>query len=109
MDILTQTCKDAPPPLVLDNFFNVLGLSASTEMKLVQRVETLDSDTLRKYADSFSGLGCITGVEYRIQLDPTHQPVVHPPCRVPVKLRSILIDEDELKRMECLEVIETVR
>ena len=31
---------------VLDNVSNILGLSASTEMKLVQRVETLDSDTL---------------------------------------------------------------
>ena len=76
-------------------------------MKLVQRVETLASDTLRKYADTFSGLGCITDVEYHMQLDPTHRPVVHPPCRVPIKLRSKI--KEELKRMEHLKVIELVR
>lgn len=59
---------------VLDNVSNVLGLNASTEMKLVQRVETLTNDTLHKYADTFSGLGCITNVEYHIQLDPTINP-----------------------------------
>ena len=64
---------------VLDNVSNVLGLCTSTDMKLVQRVETLDNDTLRKYADTFSGLGCITDVEYHIQLDPTHKPVAYPP------------------------------
>ena len=92
---------------VLDNVSNVLGLTASTEMKLVQRVETLANDILRKYADTFSGLGCITDVEYHIQLDPTHRPVIHPPRRVPVKLRSKL--KEELLRMERLGVIEPVR
>jgi len=78
---------------VLDNVSNILGLTASTEMKLVQKVELLASDMLCKYADTFSGLGCITDVEYHIQLDPTCQPVVHPPRRVPVKMRPKLKDE----------------
>jgi hypothetical protein len=38
-------------------------------------VETLNTNTLRMYANTFSGLGCISDVEYDMQLDPTHRPV----------------------------------
>ncbi len=40
---------------VLDNASNVLGLKSSSEMKLVQRIEVLESDLLAKYAD-WSGM-----------------------------------------------------
>lgn len=49
---------------VLDTVSNVLGLYSSTEMKLAQGIETLDHHALRKYADTFSGLGCIND-EYK--------------------------------------------
>ena len=41
---------------------NVLGLKTSTEMKLVKCIKALANDTLSKYADTFTGLGRITGV-----------------------------------------------
>ena len=85
---------------VLDDVTNVLGLKTSSEMKLVQRIETLTNDPLSKYADTFSGLGCITGAAHHIQLDPTHTPVVHPPRKVPVTMRSKV--KEELERMERL-------
>ena len=43
---------------------------------------------------------------YHIKVDPTHPPVIHPPRRVPVTLRSKI--QEELARMESLDVIEKV-
>ena len=83
---------------VLDVGSNVFGLKTSTEMKLVKRIDTLTNDTLSKYADTFTGLGCITGVTHHIQLKPNHKPVVHPPRKVPVTIRSKV--RDELDHME---------
>ena len=76
-------------------------------MKLVQRIETLESDMLAKYADTFTGLGCITGVTHHIKLDPHHKPVVHAPRKVPVTIRSKV--KEELERMERLDVIERIQ
>lgn len=75
-------------------------------MKLVQRIDSLDIDLLNQYNDVFEGLGCITDVTYHIKVDPTHPPVIHPPRRVPVTLRSKI--QEELARMESLDVIEKV-
>ena len=56
----------------------------------------------------FDGLGCITDILYHIDVDPSCQPIIHPPRRVPIKLRPQL--QEELERMEHLdhEVIEKV-
>ena len=57
----------------------------------------IDDDILTEYADVFEGLGCLTD-PYHIEIDPTAQPVIHPPRKVPVTLREPL--RQELKRME---------
>ena len=85
---------------------SILGLKTCTEMKLVQRIDSLDVDLLDQYSDVFEGLGCITGVTCHIKVDPTHPPVIHPPRRVPVTLRPKI--QEELARMESLDVIEKV-
>ena len=85
---------------------SILGLKTCTEMKLVQRIDSLDIDLLDQYSDVFEGLGCITDVTYHIKVDPTHPPVIHPPRRVPVTLRPKI--QEELARMESLDVIEKV-
>ncbi len=73
----------------------------------MKRIETEQIHTLSKYADSFTGLGCITDIVHHIQIDPEHEPVVvHPPRKVPVTIRSKV--KGELQRMERLEVIERV-
>ena len=56
----------------------------------------IDDNILTEYADVFEGLGCLAD-PYHIEIDPTAQPVVHPPCKVPVTLREPL--RLELKRM----------
>ena len=64
------------------------------------------TDILDLYSDVFEGLGCITDVFYHIKVDNNAQPIVHPPRKVPVALRSKV--QKELKRMEELNVIEKV-
>lgn len=44
---------------------------------------------LCEFADVFEGIGCFEGT-CRITVDPTVQPVVHPPRRIPVSLREKL-------------------
>ena len=47
------------------------------------------SEFLCPYQDCFQGIGCFQG-EFRISLNPTVPPVIHPPCRVPEALRGPL-------------------
>ena len=78
-------------------------------MNLVQCIDTVADDTnevFEKYSDVFNGLGCITNIQYHINIYQSHKPVVHPPRRVPVKLHPKV--QEELKRMEQLNVIEKV-
>ena len=51
---------------------------------------------LEEYTDCFKGIGCFEG-EYDITLDPTVDPVVHAPRRVPVALQEPL--KAELERL----------
>lgn len=51
---------------------------------------------LAEFPECFEGIGCFEG-EYRITLDPTVPPVVHPPRRVPVALQEPL--KKELDRL----------
>ena len=95
--------------VVQQNVPSVLGLKTCKEMKLVQRVDSIGTksdDPLEEYKDVFEGLGCITNTTYQIKIDPDKNPVVHPPRRVPVTLRSKV--KDELDRMTRLNVIERV-
>ena len=108
---LTLLCKheDKYWPVefeVLKDVTDVLGLKTCEEMKLVQLIETLSDDVLSRYADTCDGLGCITRVTHHIQLDTKHKPVVHPPRKVTVTIRSKF--KKELQCMEKLEVIERV-
>ena len=78
-------------------------------MNLVQCIDTVTDDTnevFEKYSNVFNGLGCITNIQYYINTDQSHKPVVHPPRRIPVKLRPKV--QEELKCMEQLNVIEKV-
>ena len=95
----------------------VIGLQTCHELNLVKRVsavdtkgeENLSNDTnqdvneiLQKYEDVFDGIGCLEGT-YRIKIDPTVSPVVHPPRKIPFTQRERV--KEELDRMEKLGVI----
>ena len=54
----------------------------------------------------FDGLSCISDVTYHINIKPSCKPVIHPPCRVAIKLQLRI--QEELSRMENLNVIEKI-
>ena len=99
-------CYDVEFEVIDQEVPNILGLNTCIEMNLVQRIDTVANDVFEKYSEVFSGLGCIANIQYHINIYPSHKPVVHPPRRVPVKLRPEV--QEELKRMEHLNVIEKV-
>ena len=92
--------------IVDGNVQNVLGKRSCSELKLVKRVDAIERCITDDYADVFQGLGCIKDVIHHIKLDENARPVVHPPRRVPITLRSRV--KDELDRMEALGVAERV-
>lgn len=65
---------------------------------------TLDH-IITNYADVFEGIGHMPGTLH-LDIDPTVKPVVMPPRRVPLALKSKL--KDELERLETLGVITKV-
>ena len=74
---------------------NILGLPTSVELNLIKRIDTVqeqstpdnsNSEIYEKYKDVFDGLGCITDILYHIDVDPSCQPIIHPPRRVPIML-----------------------
>ncbi len=87
---------------------SILGLPGIEELGLVQRVysASCDDELLQEFSDVFEGLGQIKGVEHTIRLKENAIPVVHPPRRVPAKLKNPL--KEELTRMVNLGVIEKV-
>jgi hypothetical protein len=92
--------------IVDGNVQNVLGKKSCSELKLVKRVDAIERSITDEYADVFQGLGCVKDVVHHIEVDKNAKPVVHPPRRVPITLRSRV--KDELDRMETLGVAERV-
>ena len=83
----------------------ILGLNGCELLNLVQRVDLIKDEVLASFTDVFEGLGTMKR-EYRIKIDPTVPPVVHPSRKVPVALRNSLLKE--LQRMEQENVVEKV-
>ena len=71
----------------------ILSKQMMLDMNLIQildsdhlNVVTIDSDPLLdEYADVIEGLGKLAG-QYKITVDETIKPVVHPPRRLPVAI-----------------------
>ena len=51
----------------------------------------LNDDSIARYEDVFTGLGCLPG-SYHIEIDETIEPVQHAPRRVPVGLKKELTE-----------------
>ena len=94
---------------------NILGLPTSVKLNLIKCINTVQEQNIpdssntkfyEKFKDVFDGLGCISDVIYHINIDPSCQPIIHPPCHVPIKLRPMI--HEELTHMESLDVIEKV-
>jgi len=98
---------------------NLLGDEDSVKLGLIKRVNSLDEtecvkpnvvnenvpeckdaniqSIVAKYSEVFKGLGTIPG-SYKIEIDPNVQPVVHPPRKVPVAIRTKV--KSELDKLE---------
>lgn len=94
----------------------ILGLNALTQMNLVQRIHSLQTDSvkhtkhsqnpLEKYKDVFQGVGAIPG-EYNIQLQADATPVVYPVRRVPESLKPKLKESlDSMVRNNIIAAVE---
>ena len=89
----------------------ILGLTACSKLNLVKRVETVaqaprtKKELVDKFADVFSGLGCMKG-EYHIELDDSVQPVIHPLRRIPYSLLEKL--KPKLQELEEKDVVQKV-
>lgn len=85
----------------------VIGLKGCIDFGLIKLVLSvtqtqMETPVLKEFADVFKGIGLFPG-ECTIHLDPDATPVVHPPRRIPLALRSRL--KDELDSMEQQDVI----
>ncbi len=88
----------------------VLGLKGCIDFGLIKMVLSVtetqtEVPVLEEFADVFKGIGLFPG-ECTIHLDPHATPVVHPPRRIPLALRSRL--KEELENMERQGVIAKV-
>ncbi|KAK0141090.1 hypothetical protein N1851_021892 [Merluccius polli] len=88
----------------------VLGLNACLDLDLIKLVLSVTAEVdqksiLEKFSDVFQGIGLFPG-ECTIHLDPAATPVVCPPRRVPIALRSRL--QKELQHMEDTRIIAKV-
>ena len=83
--------------------FPVLGLQASTQFGLVEKIDRMVEPVcskemvLHEYKDVFEGLGCMPQ-EYRIEIPSDAVLFVQPPLRVPSSLHGKLMET--LNRME---------
>jgi hypothetical protein len=73
----------------------LLGLPSCQQLDVVRRVDAVDnslsskSSIIDEFADVFTGIGCMPR-PHHIVIDPSVQPVVHPPRRVPISLQPKL-------------------
>ena len=113
--VVTLKCKlkgqmyDQVFHVVNDDVTPILGAQACKEMGLVERIyrvvssptnklyENIPEDIMKEYGPLFKGIGCMPG-HHSIQVDPSVKPVVHPPRKVPLALKSKV--KTELDRME---------
>ena len=85
---------------------NLLGLPAITALRLLSRVESVDTEVHQQFQGMFEGLRNF-GEEYTIKLrEGAHPHAIYTPRSVPIPLRQKV--KDELQRMENLGVISRV-
>ena len=67
---------------------SVLSGETSEEIGLLKRINSIENE----YPEIFEGLGCLPGT-YHIKIDPNATPVVQPPKRIPIALKSKVKEE----------------
>ena len=86
--------------LIQVRFKNILSLVASPHKETLTKEKIAD-----QFPDVFQGTGKLSE-PYHLQIDPSAKPVVHPPRKVPLALKTAL--KEELDRLECLQILTPV-
>ena len=88
----------------------ILGLSTCTRLDLIQRVMKVNQSTtpdyVKNFKDCFDVIGKLPGTHH-IATDPSVTPVVHPPRKLPIALKSKL--KKELQSMVKMGIIKPVQ
>ena len=99
---------EAPGPAIIGLLsfeeFGIVTLSCKITKELSRIKET--ADLIRQYPEYFQGIGKFVG-QYHVTVDPAVSPVVHPPRRVPFKMKEEI--KQELLEMEQQGIITPVR
>ena len=90
---------------------NLLSSDTAQRLKLVQFAFAAHStasiaEICDKHPQVFTGMGKMTGVKVKFHVDPDVKPVVQPHRRIPFHMRKRV--EEEIKRLEELDIIEKV-
>ena len=89
----------------------VLGLQTCVDLGLIKLVMSLSTSSevdgiLQQYSCVFKGLGCLKQ-PYRIKIDNSVNPVIHPPRRIPAALRDrVKATLDEMEKMEVIRKVD---
>ena len=86
----------------------VIGLNTCEKLQLIKRcflINSMDPRLSDMYESLFDDIGCFQG-KYKIKIDPSVTPVIHPPRRVPFALKPQL--KAEVQRMPDMGVISKV-
>lgn len=86
--------------LIQVRFENILSLEDNQKT-----IPLTNEQLVTQYADVFTGTGKLQG-PYYLQIDPDATPVIHPPGKVPLALKTDL--KKELDRLESLEILTPV-
>ena len=86
----------------------VIGLNTSSKLNLIKRVMKIKQDKvdlpdyLLSCGDCFGEVGCLNHIHH-IEIDPSIQPVVNPPRRLPISLQDKIYKE--IQRMIKMKII----
>lgn len=100
-----EVVQRTQPPLISNNSCQSMGL-----IKICKQINTIGPERqaeklIEKYADVFDGIGRIA-TEVSLEIDPSVQPVIQKPRRIPVSLRAPL--KDLIAELESEDLIEKV-
>ncbi|KAL5018211.1 hypothetical protein ScPMuIL_003933 [Solemya velum] len=97
--------------VVKGQFGSLLSYTTAVELGIIPVIRVVEPnlsepDILEQYSDRFEGIGCIKGVQAKIHIDESVQPVAQQHRRIPFHMRKKV--EAELERLEELDIIEKV-
>ena len=92
------------------NYGSLLSYPSAVDLNIVPAIrvvsQTRTEQILSEYADRFEGIGKVKDVQVKIHVDESVAPVAQQHRRIPFHMRKKV--EDELKRLEDLDIIERV-